>query len=119
MSANPYTGQVEIAIGGKVCTMVFDWMALSKIHTECGANAARNMFNATQVWQTPPEHLAHMVHAGLRANHGELTFDDVMRGLPPVAKVVEALTNGLLVAYFGNDAPQSGESQPSEDSKKN
>lgn len=119
MQANPYTAETAITIGGQQCSLVFDWLALAAIHTECGADAINNTFKKSTMWQQSPMVYAKMVHAGLKAKHPEVTFEQVVSGLPPFAIVVEILTTALLVAYFGNDNPQPADDGSADDSKKN
>ena len=110
---NPYTSETPFSIGGKECTLVFDWRALAGIHADCGGEAVRNLFNYSVVWTQSPDVYAKMVYWGLRAKHAEITLDDVYAGLPPFAKVIEVLTQALMASYFGNDKPEGGEAEES------
>jgi len=113
---NPYTGESDLVLGGKLHTLVFDFRSLATIHAQCGANAIKGFFE--DAMNADPMVLAKIVHAGLHRKHPEVTLDMVLDGLGSYIETTAVLTKGLLFAYFGTDKAQAKD-EPAEESKKN
>jgi len=95
---NNYTGEVPIKIGRETLTLVYDWEALSVIHTRFpGAEIGALISDAG------PRALAAMVAIGLARHHPEWTEAEVMKASPAVRPTVNVVVRAINIAYHGSE----------------
>lgn len=94
---NKYTGEVSLDICGKRCVLVYDWRSLSRIKSEYGDEALRDLKSLA------PETLAGILAAGLAKHHPDMTTDAILDLSPPLVPMIAAIDKAVCVAYFGAD----------------
>ena len=111
--ANQYTGTQEITLAGKTCQIVYDWLALSEIHTEYGKEIINNLFKAAS-----PEQMAGILAIGLKKHHADMTKEAILELSPPFIPTVAVIDKALAFAYFGpgieheTESEAAGEAEP-------
>jgi hypothetical protein len=95
---NKYTGEVSLDICGEKCVLVYDWSAVSRIHSEyAGGDVLKNL--RTQ----PPDVIANLLAIGLEKNNPAMTKDRLMSLSPPLVPMIAAIDKAVSVSYFGAD----------------
>ena len=69
--ANKYTGEVEVKIGEKKCVLVFDWHALSALHSRFPDDLRGGLLDVGKV--NDPLKLAAILAIGLQKHNPEVT----------------------------------------------
>lgn len=117
--ANKYTGDVGILIGKQKCTLVFDWRAISELHSRFPEDVKDGLLDVGKV--SDPLKLAAFLSIGLKKNHPEMTEDFIIDLAPPLVPLKKPLDEALALAYFGADLMQgiidSVEKKPEQKSK--
>lgn len=102
---NRLTGEVEVELGGRQCTLRYDWAALAAAQEAYG--------DAPDL--TRPEVVAGLGALGLRRCNPEWTAARIMEASPPLWPFVQAIQTAYQWAYMGPEAvPAAGA-----DAKKN
>ncbi|NFV79995.1 hypothetical protein [Magnetospirillum aberrantis] len=106
-AVNPYTGDTPVSIGGRRLTLAFDWLAISAVRTDLGADGQAAAL-AGDLYK-----LASLIAIGLRRHHPDWTGDMVVAASPPVVPTIKAVEAALAAAWFGPDG------MPKEPAKEN
>lgn len=104
MHANPYTGEVQIEIAKKKRTIVFDFHALSALHSQFADEMRGGYIDVMKI--NDPVKLAGVLAIGLKEKHPDMTAEAIMEARPPLAFVKAQLDKALAYAYFGADIVQ-------------
>lgn len=99
--ANKYTGEVAVQIGKRNCILVFDWDAVSALHTQYEADLKGGLLDATKI--NDPKKLADIMAIGLQRHQPGMTGADVCAASPPLLLMKKQLDSAIAFAYFGPD----------------
>jgi hypothetical protein len=105
---NAYKGTSVIEIGGKSCTLVYDWEALGALWSHFHDLDIHAVLKAGS-----PKDLAVILSEGLKRHQPEMTVEEIMRISPPLVRMVQAVSKALNLAYWGKESGSSD--QPADD----
>lgn len=95
---NKFTGEVPITIGGKKCSLVYDWKAIAAVQTNYGNSPISELLSVANT-----RALAVLLSIGLEKHHPEITAEQILNESPPYIPAVKAVDQALAYAYFGAD----------------
>lgn len=95
---NKYTGEFEVKIGEKTCTLVFDWRALAEIQSKYGVDILKELSRGISF-----EIIADVLAIGFKKKSPEMTVDIILDASPAFVPMVQAIDKALAFAYFGAD----------------
>ena len=109
---NKYLGEVEYQIGDKKGVLVYNWKALSKIHSEYGRQVLENLAEMS------PEVIAKVMAIGFEAKTPDITADIIIEESPPLIEIIQIVNEALSCAYFGADKVQKAKQEVDSSKKK-
>lgn len=124
MTKSVYTGEVAISLGAKNCTLVYDWRAISAVHTAFKDRLEGGLLNVNQIASL--EELAEILVIGLQRKNPEVTIDQILDLSPPLLQTRAKIDEAMAYAYFGADifnevekaVKETEKKQPKKDTKK-
>lgn len=111
MTENRYTGETEIDLGGKKCTLVYTWKALTDLRTKLKDEFDVKGF---AIEGLDIDKIALFLEAGLAARHPEMTKEAIL-ALDPPAPIIPAMTIiqvAMNRAITGKDTSQKEPESP-------
>lgn len=96
---SPHAGEVVLSLGGKDCTIVYDWRALSVLSKEVG-------MDGLDLVGRDAETLAKVLAIGLRRHHPDITADAIADMSPPYMPVLTAVMRALAYAMHGPEVAE-------------
>lgn len=115
---NTYLGEIDLKVGEKVYTLVYDWAALAAIASEFGKDAIQKISE----FAYQPDKLAKIVIIGAKKKNPDLTLEVLMEASLPIVEVCNTVELAITYAYFGKvpglDELSGKKDELSEDSKK-
>lgn len=104
MAANKYTGEVPVKIGKQDCTLVFDWGAISDLHSQFEKDLKGGLLDVGKI--NCPKKIAAIVAIGLKKYHPEITADFILSQADNYMAVLaykKYLDVAIAYSYFGAD----------------
>lgn len=90
---NKYTGEVDVKLGDKKYTLVFDWRAIAEFQSTFGKEADVTKFGLSEIADT--------LLIGFKKHHPDLTIDDIMDASPAIGYVSDCIVEGFIYAQHG------------------
>lgn len=97
--SNKYLGEFKTILLGMDCLLVYDWKAISAIHSKFGREKMANLFN-----NATPEEIAEIFAIGLQKHQPHITAEFIMEKSPPIVQVLAVIDQALAYAYFGPES---------------
>lgn len=99
--ANKYTAEITVQIDKKKCVLVYDWHALSELHSRFPDDLRGGLLDVGKV--NDPLKLAAILAIGLKKHHPDVTEEFIIDLAPPLVPMKKPLDEALALAYFGAD----------------
>lgn len=93
---NKYTGEVDIKLGEKTCTLIYDWRAIAQIQSTLGKDFITDLQKNVN-----PGSIAEVLVIGLKKKNPEVTVDQILDASPPLLHTIEIVATAIGFAYFG------------------
>lgn len=98
---NKYTGEVSIKLDGRDYVLVYDWTAISAMHSKFSDDLEGGLMNIAKIHC--PFKLAEIMAIGLALKHPEMTAEKIVKLSPPFVMLKKPIDAAIAVAYFGAD----------------
>ena len=102
-------GDVFMAIDNHRVMVRFDWRAIGRLIAEIGPDFDQQIAEASAGYNAPV--IAQVLTIGLEHGQpGQFPFEKIMDLSPPLMNAIEAINNGMMVAFYGStDVPDPDE----------